>query len=164
MPDEEATPATPATEALRGAGLAHRVVVTPRARSAEESAAFQGVPVNRLLKSLVVRRGEGDYVFVLVPGDRQIDWRKLRAHLGVSRLSLPDRDEARRVTGYEPGAITPFGSATALPVIVDSSAAGEGTVTVGGGAHGVNIHVDGLELVSFLDADTGDVTSPSIRK
>jgi prolyl-tRNA editing enzyme YbaK/EbsC (Cys-tRNA(Pro) deacylase) len=49
-----------------------------------------------------VRRGAGDYVFVLVPGGREIDWKKLRAHLGVSRLSLPDAEEARAATGYEP--------------------------------------------------------------
>jgi Cys-tRNA(Pro)/Cys-tRNA(Cys) deacylase len=161
MPDESSTPSTPATEAARAAGIAHQVVVTERARSAEESAALQGVPVERLLKSIVVRRGEGDHVFVLVPGDRQIDWPKLRKHLGVSRLSLPDRDEARRVTGYEPGAITPFGSATQLPVVVDASAATPGTVTVGGGAHGVNIHVDGAELVRRLDASVADVTAPA---
>ena len=163
MPDDEQAPSTPATDALRGSDLAYRVVVTERARSAEESASFQGLPVGRLLKSLVVRRGESDYVFVLVPGDRQIDWRKLRKHLGVSRLSLPDRDEATRVTGYEPGAITPFGSASVLPVVVDSSAAGGGTVTVGGGAHGVNIHLDGGDLVEWLGAETADVTLSAAR-
>jgi Cys-tRNA(Pro) deacylase len=159
MSDAAATPDTPATRALAGADLEHRVVVTERARSAEESASFQGLPVGRLLKSIVVRRGEDDYVFVLVPGDRQIDWRKLRKHLGVSRLSLPERDEAERVTGYVPGTITPFGARTRLPVIVDSSVGDGGTVTVGGGAHGVNIHVDAARLISFLEADSADVTS-----
>jgi Cys-tRNA(Pro)/Cys-tRNA(Cys) deacylase len=156
--------ATPATEALASTALPHEVVVTKRATSAEESARFQGVPVARLLKSIVVRRGPDDYVFVLVPGDRQIDWRKLRKHLGVSRLSLPERDEARRVTGYEPGAITPFGAATSLPVVVDSSVSDGGLVTVGGGAHGVNIHVDAADLINFLTADSADVTSTSRRE
>jgi Cys-tRNA(Pro)/Cys-tRNA(Cys) deacylase len=149
---------TPATEALAGSDLKHEVVVTQPATSAEESARFQNVPVERLLKSLVVRRGEDDYVFVLVPGDRQIDWKKLRKHLGVSRLSLPDRDEAKRVTGYDPGTITPFGAAKSWPVILDSSAATPGVVTLGAGARGVNIHVDALDLQAFLDADTADVT------
>ncbi|HEV2951275.1 MAG TPA: YbaK/EbsC family protein, partial [Actinomycetota bacterium] len=43
---------------------------------------------------MVVRRGAGDYMLVLVPAGRQIDWPLLRAHLGVSRLSLPDPEEA----------------------------------------------------------------------
>jgi Cys-tRNA(Pro) deacylase len=159
MTNDGTPPVTPATEALRDGVLEHRVVVTERASSAEESAAFQGLPVSRLLKSIVVRRGEGDFVFVLVPGDRQIDWRKLRRHLGVSRLSLPEREEAKRITGYEPGAITPFGSASRLPVIVDSAVADGGVVTVGGGAHGVNIHADAANLIEFLGAEVADVTS-----
>ena len=153
-------PSTPATEALAGSDLKHEVVVTQPATSAEESAGFQGVPVERLLKSLVVRRGDEDYVFVLVPGDRQIDWKKLRKHLGVSRLSLPDRDEAKRVTGYDPGTITPFGAATAWPVVLDASAATSGVVTLGAGARGVNIHADALELKEYLNADVADVTKP----
>jgi Cys-tRNA(Pro) deacylase len=152
---------TRATEALEGSGLKHRVVVTEPASSAEESARFQGLPVERLLKSIVVRRGDGDHLFVLVPGNRQIDWRKLRKHLGVSRLSLPERDEAQRITGYQVGAITPFGSATRLPVIVDESAADADVVTVGGGARGVNIHVAPKDLLAYLSADAADVTSPA---
>ena len=53
---------------------------------------------------------------MLVPGGRRFDWPKVRAHLGVKRLSLPDADEAHRVTGYERGAITPFGASRAWPV------------------------------------------------
>ena len=92
---------TPALEALEGSGLAFEVVRTEPANSAEESAEWQGIPVEHLLRTIVVRRGADDYVFVLVPGGRQIDWPKLRAHLGVSRISLPDKDEAREATGYE---------------------------------------------------------------
>ncbi len=152
-------PTTPALEAIAATSLAHTVVRTEPASSAEESARFQGVAPEQLLKSIVVRRGEGDYLFVLVPGPRQIDWKKLRRHLGVSRVSLPDRDEARRVTGYEVGTITPFGSATTLPVLIDSSAS-QGLVTLGGGARGVNIHVDVRELAAELGAEFADVTAP----
>src|SRR5213594_3301582 len=99
---------TPALNELAGSGVAYEVVRTQRARSVEESASLQGIEVGNLLKTLVVRRGRDDYVFVLVPGDRAIDWPKLRSWLRVSRLSLPDADEARAATGYERGAITPF--------------------------------------------------------
>ncbi|MGH2807832.1 MAG: aminoacyl-tRNA deacylase, partial [Actinomycetota bacterium] len=151
---------TRATEAVAGTNLKHEVVVTQPATSAEESAGFQGVPIGRLLKSLVVRRGDDDFVFVLVPGDRQIDWKKLRGHLGVSRLSLPDRDEAKRATGYDPGTITPFGSTKPWPVVLDESAATPGVVTLGAGERGVNIHVDALDLKEYLNADIADVTKP----
>src|SRR5439155_11432099 len=114
---------TSAIEALRELDVAFDVVRTRPANSAEESAELQGIELRQLLRTIVIRRGAGDYVFVLVPGGRQIDWPKLRSHLGVSRLSLPDQAKAHEATGYERGAITPFGSRTAWPVIADASVA-----------------------------------------
>jgi len=151
---------TPAIDAVERAGIPFRVVRTERAHSAEESAELQGIPLAALLRTIVVRRGEDDYVFVLVPGGRRFDWPKVRAHLGVKRLSLPDADEARAVTGYERGAITPFGSTRAWPVIVDASAASQASVAIGGGAHGVNLHIAPADLVSALTADLVDLTEP----
>lgn len=151
---------TPALRALAAAGVPYRVVRTVAARNAEESAALQGIPVGSLLRTIVVRRGADDHVFVLVPGGRRFDWPKLRAHLGVSRLSLPDQHEAKAVTGYERGAITPFGAARALPVIADASIAALELVAIGGGARGVNVHVAPADLVRALDATLVDVTVP----
>jgi len=156
-------PDTPALRALEGTTLRYHVVRTQRARSAEESASFQGIGLGQLLRTIVVRRGANDYVFVLVPGGREIDWRKLRAHLGVSRLSLPDADEAKAATGYERGAITPLGSRAAWPVIGDATIPSIGTVAIGGGGHGINLHLDGHDLVEFLNADVADVTKTDER-
>lgn len=149
---------TPALHALEGSTLRFDVVRTQRARSAEESASFQGIELGQLLRTIVVRRGANDYVFVLVPGGREIDWKKLRAHLSVSRLSLPDADEAKEATGYERGTITPFGSGKAWPVIADETIPSIRTVAIGGGGHGINLHLEGRDLVAFLKADVADVT------
>jgi Cys-tRNA(Pro) deacylase len=154
------TDRTPALEALDRAGIPYTVVRTERAHSAEESAALQGIELGALLRTIVVRRGEDDYVFVLVPGGRRFDWPKVRAHLGVKRLSLPDADEARTVTGYERGAITPFGATLGWPVVVDASAAALEKVAIGGGAHGVNVHLAPADLVAALAAEVVDVTVP----
>jgi Cys-tRNA(Pro)/Cys-tRNA(Cys) deacylase len=152
---------TPAIRAVADSGVSFRVVRTERPRSAEESAALQGIDVGQLIRTIVVRRRAGDYVFVLVPGGRQIDWPLLRAHLGVGRLSLPDQDEAEEATGYERGAITPFASATTWPVVADATLLGADRVAIGAGAHGVNLHVDPADLVRLLDADVADVTRPA---
>src|SRR5690625_1169455 len=152
----EAAPSTPATEALAASGLDHQVTRHGPVRSLEEAAAARGVPPAALIKTMVVRRGEGDYLFVLVPGDRSISWPKLRALLGVSRLSMPDATAAKEVTGYERGTITPFGASHPWPVIADSRV--RGTVSIGAGAHGVAATVDGTELVTALDAQVADVT------
>lgn len=155
------TEETPATLAVAASGVPFRVVRTERASSAEESAAFQSIEVHQLIRTIVVRRGAGDYVFVLVPGGRQIDWPLLRAHLGVSRLSLPDQEEAKEATGYERGTITPFGSATTWPVVADATVADREVVAIGAGAHGVNLHLAPADLVRLLDADVAAVTRPA---
>ena len=86
------TEPTRATLAIDASGIPYRVVRTARAHSAEESAELQGIPLGALLRTIVVRRGEADYLFVLVPGGRRFDWPKVRAHLGVKRLSLPESE------------------------------------------------------------------------
>ncbi len=159
-PTESTEPTTAAIAAVTAAGVAHRVVRTEPARSAAESAEFQGVPLAALLRTIVVRRGADDYVFILVPAGRRFDWPKLRAHLGVSRLSLPDADEARDVTGYERYTITPFGSSRAWPVIADAAIIEQPVVAIGGGAHGINLHLAPTDLVAALGATVADVTQP----
>ena len=149
---------TPALHALAELAIEHRVVETRPAGSAEESAKLQGIPLTSLLRTLVVRRGDDDFLFVLVPGGRRFDWPKLRAHLGVKRLSMPDADEARAVTGYERGAITPFGATRRWPVILDASALGAQTVAIGGGARGVNVHLSSRALVDALAAEVVEVS------
>ncbi len=150
---------TPALRAMAGSGVPFSVVRTVPARNAEESAALQGIAPASLLRTIVVRRGAGDYVFVLIPAGRRFDWPKLRAHLGVSRLSLPDAEEARAVTGYERGAITPFGASRAWPVIADASIIALEQVAIGGGARGVNVHLAPADLVSALTAAIADVST-----
>jgi Cys-tRNA(Pro) deacylase len=151
-------PSTPAIEAIAGSGVPYTVIRTERAGSAEESAGLQGIPIEGLLRTIVVRRGADDYLFVLVPAGRRFDWPKLRAQLGVTRLSLPDANEAQAVTGYVRYTITPFGSTRAWPVIVDASIVDRPLVAIGGGAPGVNLHLTPADLVRALRADIADVT------
>jgi Cys-tRNA(Pro)/Cys-tRNA(Cys) deacylase len=140
-------------------GVPHEVVRTSLPTSPEESAELQRIPLGALLRTIVVRRGEDDYFFVLVPAGRRFDWSKVRTHLGVRRLSLPDADEALAVTGYVRYTITPFGATRAWPVIVDAPAMDEPTVSVGGGVRGVNIHLRPADLVAALGADIVPVSS-----
>ncbi|HMM97106.1 MAG: YbaK/EbsC family protein [Micrococcales bacterium] len=148
-----------ARRALAASGIAYEVTSHGRVGSLEEAARLRGVEPGGIVKTLVVRRGEDDHLFVLVPGDREISWPKLRAHLGVNRLSMPDATVAREVTGYERGTITPFGSLRRLPVVADATLTGR-TVSIGAGAHGVAATVGADALVAVLDADVADVTDP----
>jgi Cys-tRNA(Pro)/Cys-tRNA(Cys) deacylase len=150
---------TPALDALDSSGIAYRVIRHGPVRNLAEAAKARGVEPADVVKTMVVRRGEGDYVFVLVPGDRAIAWPKLRALLGVSRLSLPDAAVAKEVTGYERGTITPFGSTSAWPVIADERVLGR-EITLGAGEHGVAVAVRAADALAVLSATVADFTEP----
>ena len=150
---------TPALAAVRAAGLEHTVLRHGPVRSLAEAAQARGVEPADVVKTLVVRRAEDDYLFVLVPGDRQISWPKLRALLGVSRMSMPDAATAKQVTGYERGTITPFGATRAWPVVADERVRGR-RITLGGGAHGVAVALDADGALRLLDATVADVSEP----
>jgi Cys-tRNA(Pro) deacylase len=145
------------TAALDAAGLTYRLLEHGPVRSLAEAAVARGVEPADVVKTLVVRRGEDDYLFVLVPGDRTISWPKLRALLGVSRMSMPDAAAAKAATGYERGTITPFGSTTAWPVVADERMTGR-KVTLGGGEHGLAVLVDADDVVRVLGANVADVS------
>ncbi len=140
-------------------GLPHRIVRHGPVRNLREAAAARGVEPADVVKSIVVRRADDDFLFVLVPGDRTISWPKLRTLLDVTRLSMPDAAGAREATGYERGTITPFGSTHPWPVIADERLLGR-VVALGAGAHGVAAIASADDIISALDARAADVTDP----
>ncbi len=145
-----------AIAAAESLGLEYVVTRHGPVSSLAEAAAARGLEPRQVVKTLVVRVREGEHRFVLVPGDREIAWPKLRTLLGVNRLSLPPAEEALRVTGYARGTITPLGSAEALPVVADERVTGQ--ISIGGGAHGVALTVSADALLAALDARVADIT------
>ncbi|HEX4442639.1 MAG TPA: YbaK/EbsC family protein [Galbitalea sp.] len=137
-------------------GIRVEIIERPAAGSLDEAAVLLGVPPARIVKTLVVMRHDGTFLFTLVPGDRQISWPKLRTLVGVNKLQLPDASVALEATGYERGTIVPLGSTTAWPVFADSRI--EGRVALGAGEHGLSAMVDAEELVAGLSATVGDLS------
>jgi Cys-tRNA(Pro) deacylase len=137
-------------------GIDVEFVERPAANTLEEAAALLGLPSSSVVKTLVVKRHDGDFLFALVPGDRQISWGKLRALVGVNKLKLPDASIALEATGYERGTIVPLGSTTAWPVYADSRVAGR--IALGAGEHGVSAMVDAGQLIAGLAATVADIT------
>ncbi|TPW76626.1 aminoacyl-tRNA deacylase [Schumannella soli] len=140
-------------------GIPIELQATEIAGSLDEAAALRGISPADIVKTLVVKRHDGDYLLALVPGDRQIAWAKLRAVVGVNKLRLPDPDAAFAATGYVRGTITPFGSTTAWPVYADERIRGR-RVSMGAGRAGRTLYVDADALLSGFDATVADITNP----
>nr|WP_218064048.1 YbaK/EbsC family protein [Arthrobacter wenxiniae] len=139
--------------------MAVEIIPRPAAGSLAEAAALIGVEPSDIVKSLVVKRSDGTFLFALVPGGRSISWPKLRSAVGVNKLQLPKPDAALAATGYERGTITPLGSTTPWPVFVDETVAGR-RVALGAGEHGYSMFVEADALISALDATVADISVP----
>jgi Cys-tRNA(Pro)/Cys-tRNA(Cys) deacylase len=137
-------------------GIDVEFVERAEARSLTEAAGLLGLPASAVIKTLVVKRHDGDFLFALVPGDRQISWSKLRGVVGVNKLTLPEASIALETTGYERGTIVPLGSATAWPVYADSRIGGR--IALGAGEHGLSALVDSDQLIAGLGATVADIT------
>lgn len=141
-------PDTAAVRELTSREIPFRLVPYGHVRSAEEAAEQRGIALSALAKTLVVRVEEGRYVLVLVPGDCGLDYSKLRAHLGVRRLTMPDPDEAKAATGYARGTITPFGAGEHA-VVIDHGLLVHGEISLGSGAPNWAIHLDPAHLMTW---------------
>jgi Cys-tRNA(Pro)/Cys-tRNA(Cys) deacylase len=150
---------SPALREADEAGLDYRVISHGPVRNLAEAAQARGVSPADVVKTLVVRRADDDFLFILVPGDRSLSWPKLRALLEVSRLSMPDAATAKAVTGYERGTITPFGASHAWPVIADIRLAGR-EITLGAGEHGIAVGAAADDVIRVLGATVADVSDP----
>lgn len=144
------------TDAL-ARGIAVEFVERPAAGSLEEAAGLLGLDPAEIVKTLVVKRHDGTFLFALVPGDRQISWSKLRSVVGVNKLRMPEAAVALEATGYERGTITPLGSSTAWPVFADSRIASK-RIAMGAGAHGFSAFVDADDLITGFGATIADIS------
>jgi Cys-tRNA(Pro) deacylase len=155
------TPHPDVLAALTDKNLTYRVITHDQpVTSLQEAAAARGVEVIDVVKTLVVRRGDDDFILVLIPGGRAMSWPKLRALLGVSRMSMPPADEAFTATGFKRGTITPLGTTRAWPVIADELLVGRAEITLGSGAHDVAIGVEPTALIAAVQATVADVSDP----
>lgn len=110
-----------------------------------------------IAKTVVVQRRD-EFVFVITPLAAQFSWPKLRALLGVNRLSLPDSAAAFAATGYERGTISPLGASVAWPVFLDAQLSGQ-RIALGSGSHGYAAIVDAGAFARAYGATVADLSA-----
>ena len=144
----------PVSAALTALNIPHRVFRHPGpVHTLEQAAAERGQQPEQVVRSILFRLGEGNYRMVLAAGPAQISWPTLRRHLGVSRVTMATPDEVLTVTGYQIGAVSPFGIATPLPILADESVFAPHEVSIGSGERGVTVILSSAALRQAL----GDV-------
>lgn len=137
MPDS-----TPVTRALVALNIPHRLFRhAGPVHSLEQAARERSQSPDQVVRSIVFRVGQGEYVMVLVAGARQVSWPALRRYLGQSRLTMASEAEVLVATGYERGAVSPLGLPAPMRVLLDESvlAAPREEISLGSGVRGVAV-------------------------
>jgi Cys-tRNA(Pro)/Cys-tRNA(Cys) deacylase len=152
---------TPVTDHLHRLGVPHRTFTHPGPiRSLEQAAEERGQRPEQVVRSLLFRLSEDDFVMALVAGPAQIDWRALRRYLGESRLTTASQEEVLARTGYEPGAVSPFGLSAPVRLLVDESVLAEEELSIGSGVRGTIVILRRDDMLAAL----GDVEIVSLAK
>lgn len=119
--------------------------------SLAQAAAERDQQPEQVVRSLLFRLAKEQFLMVLVAGPQQIDWQQLRRTLGQSRLTMAKPDELLRVTGYEMGAVAPFGLPSPLRILVDQSVLNQDEISLGSGVRGTAVMLKTADLLTALD-------------
>ena len=134
------TKTPPVSLALTAQNAPHQVFIHEKPfKGMAEAADAREQEISQLIRSILFRVGEDDFILVLIAGPTQLSWSALRAHLGQSRMTMASKDEVKSVTGYPIGTVAPFGLARPLRLLADESVFAHDEISFGSGQHGTAI-------------------------
>ncbi len=149
---------TPATQWLRGAGIAfteHPYEYVEHGGTAE-SAKQLGVDEHAVVKTLVMQDERGEPLVVLQHGDREVSVKNLARQLGKKSIGPCKPEVAQRHSGYLVGGTSPLGTRKAMPVYVERTILDLPRIYVNGGSRGFLVGVDPKPLCALLGATPVD--------
>jgi Cys-tRNA(Pro)/Cys-tRNA(Cys) deacylase len=137
--------------------------VDPEDLSAITVAKKIGMPPEQVFKTLLTTGGPGVYVFAVIPGDAELDFKKLARAAGLRKAEMVSLKDVQPLTGYIRGGVTVFGAKKAFPVYVDETAILFDRISVSAGTRGTQLILspeDYLRAAAALDAavETADLT------
>ncbi|MDX1436386.1 MAG: YbaK/EbsC family protein [Anaerolineales bacterium] len=156
---------TAVTADLESRGIPFRTFTHPGpVQSLEQAARERGQEPDQVIRSILFRISREEFVMVLAAGDRQIDWRTLRRHLGESRITMASQEEVLQETGYAIGAVSPFGLPRPIRLLIDQSVYDQvGEVSIGAGQRGSTVILQVEDLKRALGSvETGQFVKRNI--
>ena len=145
---------TPATQALRAAGVAfveHVYDYVAHGGTAESARAL-GWPEHAVIKTLVMQNERAEPLIVLMHGDKQVSTKHLARASGAQSIEPCKPEVAQRHSGYPVGGTSPFGTRKALPVYVEASVLVLPALLINGGRRGYLLELTPDVLASMLGA------------
>lgn len=143
---------SPAVQYLIQRGIPHRIFHHAVPPNSLEQAAFErGQTPQQVVRSIVFRIADGEFIMVLAAGSDQISWKMLRRYLNRSRITMATEDELITVTGCKPGTVSPFGLPHPMPVLVEKRVLDQKEVSLGSCQRGLAIILSPTDLLSAID-------------
>lgn len=113
--------------------------VDPEEFSALVVAEKIGLPPEQVFKTLLCVTSERGHIFAVVPGDAELDFKKLAHAAGARRAEMVSLKDVQPLTGYVRGGVTVFAAKKDFPVYVDETVELFDVISVSAGARGVQI-------------------------
>lgn len=137
--------------------------VDPEDLSAITVAKKIGMPVEQVFKTLLTTGGPGSHAFAVIPGDAELDFKKLARAAGFRKAEMVSLKDVQPLTGYVRGGVTVFGAKKAFPVFVDETAILFDKISVSAGTRGTQLVLDPNEYLRAAAAigepvETADLT------
>jgi Cys-tRNA(Pro)/Cys-tRNA(Cys) deacylase len=149
--DQDTNNATPVTRALDALNVPYQFFRHPgQVRSLEQAARERGQRPDQIVRSIVFRLPEEEFIMVLVAGPEQISWHDLREYLGLSRMTMANKEQVLERTGFPPGAVSPFGLPQPMRILVDESVLQEEIVSIGSGVRNTTVILRRDDLMQAL--------------
>lgn len=149
---KEKTPVTPATRALKAAGVTytdHLYAYEVKGGTAV-SARELSLDEHSVVKTLIMEDERKNPLIVLMHGDRQVSTKELARVIGVKTVVPCSPDTANRHSGYQVGGTSPFGTRKAMPVYLEESILALPKVYLNGGKRGYLVGLDPQDVVRLL--------------
>jgi Cys-tRNA(Pro)/Cys-tRNA(Cys) deacylase len=132
--------------------------VDPNDLSAPAVAKKIGMPPEQVFKTLLTTGGAGAYVFAVIPGDAELDFKKLARVAGLRKAEMAPLKDVQPLTGYIRGGVTVFGAKKAYPVFVDETVILFDQISVSAGVRGTQLILSPDDYLRAADAQTADLT------
>lgn len=155
---------TNAARILDGLGIACEIreyEVDPEEFSALIVAEKIGLPPEQVFKTLLCVTSEKEHVFAVVPGDAELDFKKLAAAAGARKAEMVSLKDVQPLTGYVRGGVTVFGAKKDFPVYVDETLELFDVISVSAGMRGVQVLLKPEDYLRAAKATVADLTRPS---
>ena len=157
-------PKTNAVRLLDTLGIPYELrsyLVDPDDLSAGSVARKIDLPLEQVFKTLLTRTSDNTYLFAIVPGDAELDLKKLAAAAGVRRAELAALKDVEPQTGYIRGGVTVLAARKPFAAFADETLELFPTISVSAGQRGLQILLSPADYLRATGATVADLTKTS---